>query len=513
MSVVVKVDSVTQASVMSWKVKRIISRRASSFEIILLDPDGLLYNTINYFDDVEIIVDSTPIFKGRIELRNKKINKITSRGRDYWQIFIDRTILGSYSAQTASAILTDIIGDITEITGTAIQSTTITYNRNYRNVPISRIITDFCELENFQAYVDTDLDFHFETQGYIDSGVYFNWSTGAGGILSYDFPELGKKVKNNIFVYGRMGTPTEDAIIVQLRDTESIALYGEKTLTVQDNSILTEADADKRAEFEIKKWANPIQTGKISLLGNEDLNAGDLVYVTIPALGFDETAFLIVEIEQKYPPFQTFLTLAEYRTDMTDILDEYLKKLEKHDAAFSDLDGTIKRWEYFTESTNISPAYEILREYTTGLMVLGTGQLGQDILGEGTEEVIDSGNMVLTNVGKNIIRNWLAGDGPTEPLGIAVGTGTTPALATDTALETETSREAFESGYPLKPANYEVIFQREIDTSEENGNTLTEIGLFDNATSGGNLICRQVFTGIPKTVDFSLKMNIDLTVS
>jgi hypothetical protein len=262
----------------------------------------------------------------------------------------------------------------------------------------------------------------------------------------------------------------------------------------------------------MKKWKNPLQTGNVTLIGNEALSAGDIVYITIPDLGFTDTPFLIMEVEHKYPPFKTILSLAEFRTDMRDVLDEYLKKLEKHDASFSDLDGTIKRWEYFEEETTTSPEYGIYREYTTGLMVLGTGDLGSDILGEGIEELIDSGNMVLTNVGKNIIRNWLAGDGPTEPLGIAVGTGTNPALATDTTLQTETSREAFESGYPLKPANYEVLFQREIDTSEENGNTLTEIGLFDNATSGGNLICRQVFTSIAKTSDFSLKMNIKLTV-
>ena len=502
------------SDVMSWEVKRIISRKASTFSLVLLDGDGTVYDTINYFDDVEILVDSVKIFKGRIEDKNKKVNRITLRGRDYWQIFIDRTIIDSYTSQTADYILSDILSNVSELTGVNIQSTTLTYTRAYRNTPISRIIYDFCELENFQAYIDTTLDLHFEPEGYVDSGVYFNWETGSGGILNYNFPELGKKVKNNIFVYGRMGLPNSPAIVVQVRDGESIELYGEKTLNVPDNSITTEEDAAKRAEFELKKWSNPLQTGQIIIIGNENLNVGDLVYISIADLSLSEVAFLIVEVEYSYTPFKTILHLAEFRTDMTDVLEEYLKKLEKHDAAFSDLDATISRWETFSEEVTYTAEYEIYQEYTTGLMVLGTGVLGEDILGEGIENIIDSDNMVVTNVGKNIIRDWLAGDGPTEPLGIAVGTGTTPALATDTALETETSREAFESGYPLKPANYEVTYQREIDTSEENGNTLTEIGLFDSTSfETGNLICRQVFDGIPKTVDFGLKMNIKLTVS
>ena len=506
------------SAVMSWKVNRIISRRASTFELVLLDHDGTVYDGINYFDDVEILVDSVKIFKGRIEERKKKVSRITLKGRDYWQIFIERTIINTYATKTASYIINDIMAGVSEITGTAIQSTTLTYNKAYRNVPISRVIYDFCELENFQAYIDTTLDLHFEPEGYVDSGVYFSWETGSGGILNYDFPELGKKVKNNIFVYGQMGLPNSEAIIVQRRDGESIAIYGEKTLDIVDNSITTEEDADKRAEFELKKWANPLQTGKLVIIGNENINVGDIVHVSIADLSLSTVVFLVVEVEHSYPPFQTTLNLAEFRTDMTDVLEEYLKKLERHDAAFSDLDGEIKRWEHFEQeisetAESVTAEYEIYREYASGLMVLGSGILGQDILGEGIETLIDSGSMVFTNVGKNKIRDWFAGDSPTVPLGMGIGTGTTAPLVTDTALETETSREAFEGGYPLKPANYEVVFQREIDTSEENGNTLTEIGLFDNATSGGNMFCRQVFDGIAKTSDFSLKMNIKLVVN
>lgn len=113
------------------------------------------------------------------------------------------------------------------------------------------------------------------------------------------------------------------------------------------------------------------------------------------------------------------------------------------------------------------------------------------------------------------MRNAIYGDAFTAPTHIAIGTGTTPALASDTALETEiypdgANRNAITS--KTKPSAKKVRLQTLIAANEANGNVITEVGAL-NAATGGTLTNRVLPTAITKDGSFELKIQILIELS
>ena len=110
----------------------------------------------------------------------------------------------------------------------------------------------------------------------------------------------------------------------------------------------------------------------------------------------------------------------------------------------------------------------------------------------------------------NLIRDFLYGDTVTSPTHIAIGTGTTAASSSDTALETEilpdgANRNAITSR--TNPAAKKVRLQTIIAAGHANGSALTEVGAL-NAATGGTLMNRVIHTVINKTAAFELKIQI-----
>lgn len=111
------------------------------------------------------------------------------------------------------------------------------------------------------------------------------------------------------------------------------------------------------------------------------------------------------------------------------------------------------------------------------------------------------------------LRNVVYGDAFSEPTHIAIGTGTTAVVATDTALETEVfpdgaNRSAISSR--TKPSNTTLRQQVLIDVGEANGYDISEIGVSDAAT-GGTFQSRTVFPAFSKTAATQIKIQVKTT--
>lgn len=90
----------------------------------------------------------------------------------------------------------------------------------------------------------------------------------------------------------------------------------------------------------------------------------------------------------------------------------------------------------------------------------------------------------------------------------AVGTGTTTPTASDTVLVTEVFRDARDE-FDDAPSNT-VTTQLRVLTTEANGNSLAEMGWF-NQNSGGTMWTRNTFTAITKTSDIQLFLDTKIT--
>ncbi len=117
---------------------------------------------------------------------------------------------------------------------------------------------------------------------------------------------------------------------------------------------------------------------------------------------------------------------------------------------------------------------------------------------------------MIPTVGLNLIRSMLVGDGTAKPSHMAVGTGAVAPAAGDTALGAETNRNSLAA--QSKPTDGILEYIMTLASTEGNGNTLTECGIF-NAAAAGSMLERSTHTGFAKTNAFSVKYIIRQTIS
>ena len=117
--------------------------------------------------------------------------------------------------------------------------------------------------------------------------------------------------------------------------------------------------------------------------------------------------------------------------------------------------------------------------------------------------------MAVTTAGlTESIYLWGNESTPIEFAYIAFGTGTNTATIADSSLQTELDRKAIST---TTRSGQEVTFEVIIPSTEQDGESITEYGLL-NAASSGTLFTRDVFSAINKTLNFDIQIDITLRV-
>lgn len=138
------------------------------------------------------------------------------------------------------------------------------------------------------------------------------------------------------------------------------------------------------------------------------------------------------------------------------------------------------------------------------------------ITGKVKIEIFRDGSIVKTILGKNIVTNngmesyagILRGEAITLPGWIGLGSGSSPPLATNTALETPIAgtRTAFSSTSRVgKEISYLCTF------TAANGMTVKEAGIFNHATAGimfARFLVETITLQTGETLDFTWTLNI-----
>ena len=129
-----------------------------------------------------------------------------------------------------------------------------------------------------------------------------------------------------------------------------------------------------------------------------------------------------------------------------------------------------------------------------------------------TGEEIDRSEIknTIVNTGLQRVVELLNGVSSTYMRGIAIGTDNTAVDPTDTALGVEVARElatlTYEAGYKAK-------FAKLFTFTSGESYTITEVGVFDNETSGGVMLNRALDAGKAVDVDTDLTVNVTITAS
>lgn len=123
------------------------------------------------------------------------------------------------------------------------------------------------------------------------------------------------------------------------------------------------------------------------------------------------------------------------------------------------------------------------------------------------EIVQETKNLVVT-AGKNFVASRMKDTTKAAMTHMSVGTGTTAAAAANTTLVSETDRNALTS---TTVTNNEIAYVATWAAGDATA-ALTEAGIF-NASSGGDMLCRTVFSVVNKGASDSMTITWTVTVS
>jgi len=121
---------------------------------------------------------------------------------------------------------------------------------------------------------------------------------------------------------------------------------------------------------------------------------------------------------------------------------------------------------------------------------------------------------IVTTVGKAYLAAWLAQPSQSTPFMtyVGLGTGTSPASATDTALQAELTVAGYSRALAALSSVSTSWVSESIFPAGDGTATITEAGIFSAAT-GGTLFAHQVFSPIGKTATDELTITWSVTFS
>jgi len=115
---------------------------------------------------------------------------------------------------------------------------------------------------------------------------------------------------------------------------------------------------------------------------------------------------------------------------------------------------------------------------------------------------------LIVDTGLNFICDRMKDD-ETAMTHMALGSGSTAAAAGDTALGSQLgSREALDSS---TVTNNQIVYVASFEAGDATG-AVTEAGIF-NASTGGTMLCRTVFSVVNKAADDTLTVNWTITLT
>lgn len=230
--------------------------------------------------------------------------------------------------QLGSFIVDDLVTKYApSLTRAGIQTSSNKIITLFKGVTALDAIQYIADTEEYEFGQDGTLDFFYQSRTFEDSGLTLDLDTD--DILEYKFPRPGYEIINRVDVYG--ATVGGEQVAARVEDHSSQTYYGVvKGTTIIDENVLTEDQAVARANAVLTEKAWIISTGEIEAFGYESLKAGQLVTLS----NFESIAdgkYLVTRKMHTYLPGITTISVAEYRTELEDVIVDLVKRMRERE--------------------------------------------------------------------------------------------------------------------------------------------------------------------------------------
>lgn len=414
----------------------------------------------------------------------KKIIHIEAEG---WEsiLFGEKTENISHTTQTAAVIIQDAINNPDKVefdVTTFFDSVSATYSREYVNNPKLDVSEEMASLEGFFLFLDHTLAWHFQSPR--TNALPIHLIRGQSKILNVQVKQSFVRVPNILRIIGYGGIYAERELSAKTFSSGSVV-----TRNINRQDLLTQTEVDEYLNYVLTFLNEPLMMVDVKMRSNPNLKKGYTIRLTDPTQGIKNTLFSITSITGKSINRMN-LNLLEVKPHASLLLADLTKRTDRKESEL-----------FFQDEIATNKIFNV--EGLATLLISGTYEV------EFAAAIQRSGDLVITDeLIDDLIEFWNE-ESPTQPTHLAYGTGTTEALPSDTAMETETSRTA---ATVTQQEKIGLASESEFRTTRYtitilNPSNLTEIGLL-NAASSGTLDCRTTFASYSETGTVTVRINL-----
>ena len=263
-----------------------VTESIGSFSFELYNPNETYTDVWNgneifrYYSDYASTA-TTLRFRGRIERVSYENNAIKVNGRGEALFFMEKTVTQSYTSANCDTILKDLIdkyGAGFTYNNVASSSTLLTVNWSQK--PFWDCVKELCVAAGFDAYVDSNKDWHFFIIGSrtnINEAIVHNYNLMEVRSFANDL----SLIRNRIIVYGAQQEGIQ--IVYTANDATSQSQHGIREEIINDGNITNYTQAQEFGDAILEDKKNPPQTGEVKGILLATLQPGEKIRLSSPS--------------------------------------------------------------------------------------------------------------------------------------------------------------------------------------------------------------------------------------
>lgn len=304
----------------------------------------------NLFDDVEILIDATVIFKGRIE-QIAPDDIMVVNGSCYLSELMERimnsTDGNAFSSTIPSSIVDKIVKGGAPVTNayTSITSTAITagtgaaISRTFSESAYDAVL-ECAKEDGCRFWVTNAKVFTYEPESTTSSGLSI--TSGTDHVKSLKVLDNGQDIFNKVYLNGAVVDGSQ--ISKTSTDANSISTFTQRDKIILNPHIIDQNQADDFADEYLAKHANG--TSKLPSIveivmpesGYKTLIAGTTVSLTATEFGISTSNYLVTNIKRYFPSQMMHLQLTRYNETLPGMLANLGRREILHETTIVDED-------------------------------------------------------------------------------------------------------------------------------------------------------------------------------